>query len=169
MSRAYIGLGSNLGDRAALLASALVRLRSLGTVIAASALYETAPWGKVDQPHFLNAACVLETGLEPRALLAELGRIERELGRDRAREERWGPRAIDLDLLLYDERVVREGGLALPHPGLHERPFALVPLAEIAPEARHPLLQRQVGELAREVGGAGVRRLDQRLGALPPR
>ncbi len=169
MSRAYVGLGSNLGDRAALLGAALERLRSLGTLAAVSALYETEPWGKVDQPAFLNAACVLETALEPEALLAELQRIERELGRDRAREERWGPRLIDLDLLLFDERVLREAGLVIPHPGLHERAFALVALAEIAPAARHPVLRRSMAELAERVGGEGVRRSRQRLELLPPR
>lgn len=168
MSRAYIGLGANLGDRPATLRAALRRMASLGTLLAASALYETAPWGNVRQPLFVNAACALETDLEPKALLAELQRIERELGRDRSREERWGPRAIDLDILLYDDRVERSPGLEIPHPRLHERAFALVPLAEIAPHAMHPTLQRSVTSLAAAVGSPGVRRLAEHL-SLPPR
>ena len=159
MSRAYVGFGSNLGDRETILRDALERLRALGLVVATSSIYETEPWGKTDQPAFLNAAAVLETELDPRALLSELQRIERELGRERGRdEERWGPRRIDLDLLLYDERVVSLPGLEVPHPGLAERAFALVPLAEIAPDAIHPRLGVSIKELAARVGGTGVRR-----------
>lgn len=157
--RAYVGLGSNLGDRAAMLRAALERLASLGKILAASSVYETEPWGKTDQPRFLNAACILETELEPRDLLHGLARIERELGRDRLAEERWGPRVIDLDLLLYDGRVENTDALAVPHPRLHERAFALVPLAEIAPEAVHPLLGKRISDLAKQLGRAGVRRV----------
>lgn len=163
MSRAYIGLGSNVGDRTSMLRGALGRLAALGRVDAVSSLYETEPWGKTDQPLFLNAACALETDLGPEPLLRELLRIEAELGRERSPESRWGPRSIDLDLLLYDERELRLPGLVVPHPRLHERAFALVPLAEIAPEAIHPALHARVKDLAERVARAGVRKLSERL------
>lgn len=167
MSRAAIGLGGNVGDRPALLDAAAGRIASLGRIVRTSALYETAPWGNVRQPLFINAALVLETELPPEELLDRLLEIERALGRDRGGEERWGPRLIDLDLLLYDDRVVKSDALAVPHPRLHERAFALVPLAEIAPEAVHPVLGETVGAIAARVGTIGVRRLTQRLHALP--
>ena len=158
--RAAIGLGANLGDREATVREATRRIARLGRVEAVSSLYETAPWGKLDQPAFVNAALILETRLEPRELLDGLLAIERELGRDRAREERWGPRSIDLDLLLCDQRV-EDGELTLPHPRMHERSFVLVPLAEIAPQLRHPRLGVSVGDLARRLGSTGVRRLGE--------
>ncbi len=161
--RAYIGLGGNLGDRAAALRAALAQLGAIGRILAASSLYETTPWGKSDQPDFLNAACILETDLDPHALLRELQGIERRLGRAREHEERWGPRAIDLDLLLYDDLTLRARDLELPHPGLGERAFALAPLAEIAPDARHPASGLSIRELAERAGTSGVRRLGAAL------
>jgi 2-amino-4-hydroxy-6-hydroxymethyldihydropteridine diphosphokinase len=160
VSRAAIGLGGNTGDREATLREAARRVARLGTVVAMSSLYETAPWGKRDQPDFLNAALILDTRLAPTELLQALLGIERELGRDRAREEQWGPRSIDLDLLLYDDRV-NEAEPALPHPRLAERAFALVPLAEIAPDLVHPRLGVRVDELARRADRRGVRRLGE--------
>jgi 2-amino-4-hydroxy-6-hydroxymethyldihydropteridine diphosphokinase len=160
VSRAAIGLGANVGDRAASLRAAIDRIAGLGSVVAVSSMFETAPWGITDQPAFLNAALVLDTELSPRALLDALLAIERDLGRDRAREVRWGPRRIDLDILLYDDRV-EEGDPALPHPRLHERAFVLVPLAEIAPDLVHPRLGLPIGELARRVDASGVRRLGE--------
>jgi 2-amino-4-hydroxy-6-hydroxymethyldihydropteridine diphosphokinase len=127
--RAYIGIGTNLGDRLANVERALAALGGLGTVLARSSLYRTAPWGKLDQPWFLNAVVLLETQLAPRALLDRLHAIEKDLGRTRG--ARWGPRTIDLDLLLYDEREIATPALRVPHPHLRERAFVLVPLAEI--------------------------------------
>ncbi len=133
MTRAYVGLGSNLGDREATIRAAVAALPG---VVAVSGLRETEPVGPVEQPPFLNGAVALETELSPRELLDVLLAVERELGR--VRRERWGPRTIDLDLLLYGDRVVDEPGLSLPHPRLHERRFALEPLAELDPELAVP-------------------------------
>jgi 2-amino-4-hydroxy-6-hydroxymethyldihydropteridine diphosphokinase len=131
VSRAWLGLGANLGDPVAMLRAAKARLGELGRVTAASSLYRTPAWGVTEQPPFVNAALTLETGLAPEALLAGLKALERELGR--VASVRWGPRAIDLDILNYED-VRREGPeLTLPHPRLFERAFALVPLAEIEP------------------------------------
>lgn len=129
MPTAYIGLGSNLGDREATIQAAIAALPG---VVAVSRLRETAPFGVLDQPPFLNGAAVIETTLSPRELLDKLLAIERELGRER--RERWGPRTIDLDLLLYGDAVVDEPGLTVPHPRLQERRFALEPLHELDPE-----------------------------------
>jgi 2-amino-4-hydroxy-6-hydroxymethyldihydropteridine diphosphokinase len=131
MTTAYVGLGANLGDREATIDEAL---RLLGTqpgvtVAAVSTLRDTAPVDKLDQPRFLNGAAGVETDLSPRELLDALLHVERELGR--VRHERWGPRTIDLDLLLYGDEQIDEPGLTVPHPRLHERRFALEPLAEL--------------------------------------
>jgi 2-amino-4-hydroxy-6-hydroxymethyldihydropteridine diphosphokinase len=133
--RAYVGLGANLGDREAMLRSALEQLRAEPgvDVTAVSAFRDTAPVGIVDQPRFLNAAAALETDLGPRELLALLLGIERRLGRTRE-GPRFGPRTIDLDLLLYGDAQIDEPGLQVPHPRLHERLFALEPLAELEPD-----------------------------------
>lgn len=138
MQRAAIGLGGNLGDVAASLRSALRSLSTLdGTRLqAVSRFYRTPPWGNTAQPAFVNACAVLETRLSPTRLMSELLAIEAAHGRTRAEDDtdRWGPRTLDLDLLLYDDRVLQSAGLRLPHPHLHERAFVLVPLAEIAPD-----------------------------------
>lgn len=127
--RAYVGIGSNLGNRVANAERAVTALERLGAIARRSSWYRTQPWGNRDQPWFLNAVVALETELSPRALLDRLHAIEDALGR--VRSERWGPRTIDLDLLLYDDATVDEPGLHLPHPQLRERAFVLVPLAEI--------------------------------------
>jgi 2-amino-4-hydroxy-6-hydroxymethyldihydropteridine diphosphokinase len=126
---AYVGLGSNLGDREATIRRAIAALPG---VIAVSELRETDPVGVTEQPAFLNGAVALETELSPGELLASLLAVERELGRER--RERWGPRTIDLDLLLYGTETVDEPGLTVPHPSLHERRFALEPLADLDPQ-----------------------------------
>ena len=135
MGRAYVALGANLGDREAALRLAVAALAGRGdtAVVAISELRETDPVGYVDQPQFLNGAVLLETELGARALLDELLEIERELGRVRD-GRRDGPRAIDLDLLLYGDETIDEPGLTVPHPRLHERRFALEPLADLDPE-----------------------------------
>jgi 2-amino-4-hydroxy-6-hydroxymethyldihydropteridine diphosphokinase len=134
VQRAYVGLGSNLGDRDRMLRRAIALLEQTPGIelVAVSTVRETAPVGLREQPQFLNAAVALDTGLDPRALLERLLAIESQLGRTRD-GPRFGPRTIDLDLLLYGDAVVDEPGLTVPHPRLHERRFALEPLAEVAP------------------------------------
>jgi len=135
MADVFIGLGSNLGDREGNLAAARSALsRGVIDIAAESSVYETEPWGPVPQGRYLNQVSRGRTRLEPRALLAKLLEIERALGRDRMREERYGPRTIDLDILLYGNREVCEPDLQIPHPRMMQRPFVLVPLAEIAPD-----------------------------------
>lgn len=133
MTIAYVGLGSNLGDREELIrhAARLIGARRLSTII------ETEPWGHLDQPKFLNAVAEVETPLPPRELLDQLLDVERSLGRERI-GPRWGPRTIDLDLLLYGEEVVDEPGLSVPHPEIAARLFVLEPLAELAPTLEIP-------------------------------
>jgi 2-amino-4-hydroxy-6-hydroxymethyldihydropteridine diphosphokinase len=132
MTVAYIGLGSNLGDREETLRDALARLAELGEV-RVSCFHETDPVGVTDQPKFVNAVAELSTQLAPRDLLDALLAIERELGRDRSREQRWGPRTLDLDLLLYGGEMIDEPGLTVPHPRLADRRFVLEPLHELVP------------------------------------
>ncbi len=136
-----IGLGGNLGDVVTTIQYAFAALHVLpeSRVLCRSRLYRTPAWGITTQPDFINAAAMLSTQLSPDDLLAALLRIEREAGRDRdAQSERWGPRALDLDLLLYGDATIAHPGLCIPHPHLHERAFVLVPLAEIAPDALVP-------------------------------
>jgi 2-amino-4-hydroxy-6-hydroxymethyldihydropteridine diphosphokinase len=136
MADVLIALGGNVGDvRATFVqAIALIRARSNGTLLARSSDYDTPPWGDTEQAPFVNACIRLETAVEPRALLATLHAVEKEFGRDRAGERRWGPRTLDLDLLAYNDLAIDSPDLTLPHPRLFERAFVLVPLAEIAPD-----------------------------------
>ncbi len=137
--RAYVGLGSNLGDREATLRQAVAALGEVPGVriVAVSAFRETDPVGFLDQPRFLNGAAAIETELSPQELLAALLEVERGLGRIRG-GERYGPRTVDLDLLVYGDVTLAEPGLEIPHPRLHERRFALEPLAELAPGLEIP-------------------------------
>ena len=137
--RAYVGVGANLGDRRATIERAVELLRATPGVelLAVSSLRETDPVGFAEQPRFLNGAVELETTLKPRELLDVLLRVERDLGRTRE-GPRFGPRTIDLDLLVHGDRRLDEPGLTVPHPRLHERRFALEPLAELAPELEIP-------------------------------
>ena len=138
--QACIGLGANLGDAVAAVQGALQALDALPEtqLVSASRLYRTPAWGKTDQPAFVNAAAIVETTLPARALLDHMLAIERDFGRDRTGGERWSARTLDLDLLLYGNEVIDEPGLHIPHPHLHERAFALVPLVEVAPDATIP-------------------------------
>jgi 2-amino-4-hydroxy-6-hydroxymethyldihydropteridine diphosphokinase len=136
VARAGIGLGANLGDKAAAVESALLLLADEPgiSLVARSQLYRTPPWGDTDQDHFINAAVLVETDLAPRDLLARCLGIEEKLGRERCKDRRWGPRSIDLDLIFYGDLRIVESDLEIPHPRLFERAFVLKPLAEIAPE-----------------------------------
>ncbi len=149
MARAHVGLGANLGEREETLRRSLELLAETAgiEVVAVSSLRETDPVGYLDQPRFLNGAAALETSLSPRELLDALLAVERELGRTRA-GARFGPRTVDLDLLLYGDAQLDEPGLTLPHPRLHERRFALEPLAELDPELVVPGRGRVVDLLA---------------------
>ena len=140
MVQACIGLGANLGDASGTLRQAVIALgqREGVTVRRMSRCYRTPAWGREDQPDFVNAVALLETRLPPRALLDLLLAVEADFGRHRIDGERWGPRTLDLDLLLYGDAVIDEPGLRVPHPHLHERAFALVPLLEVMPDARIP-------------------------------
>ena len=154
---AAIALGSNLdsalGDRAANLRDAIRRLGDLGRVTAVSGFYDTAPVGLLDQPRFLNAACVLETELAPGDLLRALLEIERLMGRDRSSTIAKGPRIIDLDLLLVGEVIERSPELTIPHPAMRERRFVLEPLAEIAPTMFDPVSGSTIAELLAALSG----------------
>ncbi len=137
--KAFVGLGANLGEREAMIRQALEALSKLPqtTLVKASSLYDTEPVGEVDQPNFLNAVAQIDTELTPRQLLWNLFLIEKRLGR--VRTHRWGPRTIDLDLLLYGGLVVEEPDLTVPHPELARRSFVLVPLVELDPLLVHPV------------------------------
>jgi 2-amino-4-hydroxy-6-hydroxymethyldihydropteridine diphosphokinase len=141
----YLSLGSNIGDRAANLNRAIDSLRTLGDVMAVSSFYETEPIEFTRQAWFLNCAAVLETEKLPKQLLSAILRIEREMGRKRTIAK--GPRLIDIDVLLFGSSVIDTAQLTVPHPAMHERRFVLDPLAEIAPDARHPVFKKTVREL----------------------
>ncbi|CCV14138.1 2-amino-4-hydroxy-6-hydroxymethyldihydropteridine diphosphokinase [Mesorhizobium sp. STM 4661] len=153
----YLSLGGNLGDPAKSMAAALRILDGdeKTRVVAVSSLYRTPPWGKLDQPDFLNAAAEISTALAPRALLDLCLDAERRL--KRVREERWGPRLIDIDILVFGDRIIHETGLDVPHPRMLERAFVLAPLAEIAPDLA--VGGRSVPERLAAVDTAGIERL----------
>ena len=144
--RLYLLLGTNLGDRLRLLAQARRQLAQyIGTIRQESPIYETVAWGLTDQPAYLNQVLLLETALSPTAVLTQTQAIEHALGRVRA--ERWGARVMDIDLLFYDDLILNTPALTLPHPYLHLRRFTLQPLADVAPELIHPVLQLSIFQL----------------------
>ena len=161
----FLSLGSNVGDRQANLSTAVARLRELGQVTALSSIYETEPVEYTDQPWFLNCVVKLDTEKMPKQLLAQLLAIEHGMGRRRAlagKPNIKGPRTIDIDILLFGNSIVDTRGLTIPHPAMHERRFVLEPLAEIAPEERHPVFKRTIRELrdALPAGAPVVKRLE---------
>ena len=153
----YIALGTNLGNRKANLHTAIESMPPDVNVVAESHIYETPPWGYEDQPAFLNMVIKAETSLGPEALLKYLKQLEIELGREG--NFRWGPRLIDLDILFYDDLVFDTPPLVIPHPRLHERAFVLVPLADVAPDIVHPVLEKKISALLAEVDAQGIKRI----------
>jgi len=153
---AYIGIGSNLGNRQKNCLRAIELLEKRGIIVKKkSSMYETEPWGVKDQPQFINMALEVETELEPHELLRTLKDVEREVGRGVT--FKWGPRIIDLDILLFNDLFLREDNLQIPHPLMHERDFVLKPLCEIAPERIHPLLKVSICDLLQELAKSEIR------------
>ncbi|HKP55049.1 MAG TPA: 2-amino-4-hydroxy-6-hydroxymethyldihydropteridine diphosphokinase [Chloroflexia bacterium] len=137
---AYLGLGTNMGDRDAQLRAAAAAIANIPatSLLRQSPVYESKPWGKTDQPDFLNMVVEINTQLEPHTLHRHLQKIERDMGRDREASERWGPRPIDIDLLLYGTRTLKTASLVVPHPRMWERHFVMRPLADLAPNLTTP-------------------------------
>ncbi len=157
---AYLSLGSNIGNRESYLGDAIAQLRALGHVAAVSSLYETEPVEFTDQPRFLNCVVLLETNATPAQLLANLLAIEQEMGR--VRNQKKGPRTIDIDILLFGETILDSPDLTIPHPAMHQRRFVLEPMAEIAPEVQHPILKETMRRLLEELpAGQTVRKLQK--------
>lgn len=154
----YLSLGSNVGDRLANLNAAITQLRAFGEVLAVSSFYETEPVEVTGQPWFLNCAVKLDTEKMPKQLMAAILDLEQQMGRRRGPQK--GPRIIDIDILLFGTSIIETKGLTVPHPAMHERRFVLEPLAEIAPDLRHPVLKKTILELRDALPpGQAVRKL----------
>ncbi len=149
MKKAFIEIGSNLGDRMQYCKNAVDEIGSFAKIIKASSIYETEPVGKENQPEFINCVAEIETELSPQDLLKQLNLVELKLGR--VRDEKWGPRTIDLDIILYDDQVINDNNLVIPHPRAHLRRFVLEPLSEIAPQFVHPQFNVSVLDLLNEI------------------
>ena len=149
MNKAYLLTGGNLGNRLNNLIDALKLIEQYcGKIVQRSAIYKTAAWGLTDQPDFYNQALEIQTELYPKQLMQTLLTIEGQMGRKR--EVKFGPRTIDIDILLFNDEIIQQSHLAIPHPRLHERKFALTPLAEIAPNIIHPVLNKTIQQLLSE-------------------
>jgi len=168
---AYLSLGSNIGDREPHLQSAVSRLEAAGRVLAVSSIYETEPVEFTRQPWFLNCAVALETSCTPRQLMSAILQIEEDMGRRRVQDK--GPRSIDIDILLFADEIVNSEGLTIPHPSMAARRFVLEPMAEIAPQARHPVLNQTVlqlrdalpaGQVARRISRESLPDAERRFG-----
>lgn len=159
MGQALIALGGNVGDVRATFPKAISNILGMAQaeLLARSSDYRTPPWGEEAQQPFINACVEVETSLDPHALLFTLHKIEKRFGRDRAKEQRWGPRTLDLDLLAYDDAVINQPDLTLPHPRLFERAFVLVPLSEIAPD--RVIAGRSVASALAQLSTEGIERL----------
>jgi 2-amino-4-hydroxy-6-hydroxymethyldihydropteridine diphosphokinase len=150
MISVFLLLGSNLGNRQAYLQEAIEHIAlDIAEVVKMSSVYETQSWGKTDEPDYLNQVILLKTELNPQEILQKILNIEIEMGRKR--EEKWGSRIIDIDILFYDSVIISEAGLTIPHPELHNRRFTLAPLSEIAPDFIHPVLKKNVLQLKTEL------------------
>lgn len=142
----YLSIGSNMGDRLQLVrtAAALIH-KKIGKIARKSHIYETQAWGNTDQEPFLNQVLMINTVMSPRELLDKIAELEKEMGRER--KEKWGPRTMDIDIIFYGKRIIRDKGLEVPHPEMHKRLFVLAPMLEIAPELEHPVLKQPIDEL----------------------
>ncbi len=150
MINVFLLLGSNLGDRQMYLGQAISYIENdIAPVVKASSVYETQSWGKTDEPDYLNQVIMLQTDMPAAAILERILAIEKRLGRQR--EEKWGSRTIDIDILFYGDEIINEPGLLVPHPRLHERRFTLEPLAELAPELVHPLLNKSISAIKNQL------------------
>ncbi|MFN8407036.1 MAG: 2-amino-4-hydroxy-6-hydroxymethyldihydropteridine diphosphokinase [Sphingobacteriaceae bacterium] len=150
MNNVYLLLGSNLGDSEFYIYQAKQCIESeVGMILQASSLYQTAAWGKINQPDFINQVVLVSSSWDPQQVLSKVLTIESQL--DRKRTDKWGARTIDIDILFYNDDCVNDVNLVIPHPYLHQRSFTLIPLLEIAPNYMHPILAKTIGELYQEV------------------